>query len=301
MNNKKKGIYMLIGFIFTILLISVVSAGFWNKITGKAPGPQPQNIALNVVGINPIVIESIISPGPQQPTEADSPAPTTVTFVIWVTDPDGVQDINPATVRAWFTKLGSPDKAKALCSFSANIDSDTNSYSCSINMNYFDASGDWNIRAEAADFGNTALIEDSLGITFTYQELKAMTNSQPSLTWPNLVPGAVDQTSNNDPATITNTGNYVGNVKITAYNLVGTDSTPFSANLFTIGETTGALEECDAPTTAAQMADSTTTVVATTSGGGDTNDLYYCITTVPSVPTQAYSTTTSWMVVYEQP
>jgi len=297
--NNKKGIYILISFIFVILLISIVSAGLWSKITGKAQGPQPQNIALNVVGINPIVIEYIEALAPQQPTEADTPAPTTVTFEIRVTDPDGVQDINPSTVRAWFTKLASPDKSKVLCLFSSNIDSDTDSYSCSIDMNYFDASGDWSIRAEAADFGNTALIEDGLGITFTYQQLAAMTNSQPSLTWPNLVPSAIDQTSDNDPATIANTGNYVGNVKITAYDLVGTDSTPFPANLFTIGETTGALEECDAPATAAQMADSTSTIVAATPGGGNANNLYYCITTVPSVPTQAYSTTTSWMVVYE--
>jgi len=298
MNNKKKGVYVTIFFISTVLLISIVSAGLWEKITGKAAGPQPQNIALNVVGANPIIIESIIDPGAQDPTEANTPTPTTVTFTIWVTDPDGRQDIDPTTVKAWFTKPGSPDKAKVLCSFSANEDGNTDIYSCSIDMDYFDASGDWDMRAEAADFGNTATIEDALGITFTYNQLAAMTNSQPSLTWPNLVPSAVDQTSDNDPATITNTGNYVGNVKITAYDLVGTDLTLFPANHFTIGETTGLLEECDAPATATQMTDSTPAIVATTSGGGDTNDLYYCITTVPIVPTQAYATTSPWMVVY---
>jgi len=297
--KKERGVYILF-LLVAILLISMISAGILDKIktiTGKAESPVPQNISITVVGVHPVVIEYIENIAPQQPTEADTPSPKTVIFEIRVTDPDGVADIDDSSVKAWFEKLGETSKPKVLCSPNGNIDTDTNSYLCSINMNYFDANEDWQIRAEASDFGNKTLIEDVLSVFFTYQELKAMTNSQPSLTWPNLVPGETNKTANNDPAIITNTGNYEGNVKITAYDLIGVDLTPFPANRFTIGETEGG--ECNAPATAKQMSDSATTIVATTLGGGTANSLYYCITTIPLVPTQSYSTTTSWRVVYD--
>lgn len=302
MKDKKKGFYIIIFFIFTILLISIVSAGFWDKITGKAP-QRPQDISINVVGIRPVVIEYIEAISPKDPIENSI---TTIVFEVRVTDPDGVSDINDSSVRAEFSKIGETTKTNS-CQWQKDIDSDTANYSCSIDMQYYDGSGTWNIKISATDFGSKILIEDTS--SFVYQELKAMTLSPASLTWPNIIPGSINQTSDNDPAVITNTGNYNGEISVKAYDLTGetVPSELIPSEKFSIGGiSTGANEECNPPSTATSMGTNgqTTSIANTDSnpGPGPNNyeELYYCIPSFPLVSSQRYSTSAggSWYVLY---
>lgn len=302
MMHKKKGSYILISFIFAILLISMVSAGFWNKITGKAP-TQPQDISINVIGTNPVVIEYIEAILPQSPTEDLT---TTVVFEVRITDPDGVADIDDSSVNAEFSKLGETTRIGS-CLWQSDIDSDTASYSCSIDMQYYDGAGTWNIKISATDFGSAILVEDT-STTFVYQELKAMTLSPASLTWPNIIPGSLNQKSDNDPSTITNTGNYDGEISVTSYDLIGetlpAESIP--SEDFSIGILTGLDEECDVPLTATSMGlDGTTTSITNSDsnpgpGPGNYEEIYYCIPSFPLVSSQTYSTIGggSWYVLY---
>jgi hypothetical protein len=302
MKKGKKQFYLIISFIFSILLISMVSAGLWNKITGKAPA-QPQDISINVIGTNPVVIEYIEAILPQSPTESLT---TTVEFNVRVTDPDGVSDIDDSSVNAEFSKLGEITKNND-CLWQNDVDSDTANYSCSIDMQYYNGAGTWNIKINATDFGSAILVEDT-STTFVYQELKAMTLSPASLTWPNIIPGSINQTSNNDPSTITNTGNYNGEISVTSYDLSG-ETTPgelIPSEDFSIGILTGADEECNAPATATNMGlDGTTTSIINSDsnpGPGPNNyeEIYYCIPSFPLVSSQIYSTSLggSWYVLY---
>jgi hypothetical protein len=302
MKSKKKGVYM-ISFIFAILLISMVSAGLWNKITGKAP-IQPQDISITVVGANPVVIEYIEPIPPQNPIESST---TTIELDVRVTDPDGVSDIDDSSVFAEFTKLGEITRLGA-CPWQNDVDSDTANYTCSVDMQFYDGAGTWNIKINATDFGNATLVEDT-STSFIYQELKAMVISPASLTWPNIIPSSINQTSNNDPTKINNTGNYDGEISVTSYDLLGetipAESIP--SEDFSIGIiSTGANEECNTPSTATSMGVNGTTTAITNSdsnpGPNPTNyeEIYYCIPSFPLVSSQIYSTTggSSWYVLY---
>jgi len=302
MKDKKKGLYITMFFIFTIFLISIVSAGFWNKVTGKAQ-QQPQDISINVVGANPVVIEYIETLLPQNPTENSI---TTIVFEVRITDPDGVSDIDDSSVSAEFSKIGETTKNDN-CQWQSDIDSDTASYSCSIDMQYYDSAGTWNIKISAKDYGSKILVEDT-SKNFVYQELKAMTLSPESLTWPNVIPGSTNQASDNDPAIITNTGNYNGEISVTAYDLIG-ETVPgesIPSEEFSIGISTGTNEECNAPATATSIGENgaTTSIANSDSnpGPGPANyeELYYCIPSFPLVTSQRYSTSVggSWYVLY---
>lgn len=303
MKSKKKGFYIIISFIFAMLLISMVSAGLWNKITGKAQ-QQPQDISINVVGINPVVIEYIEAIPPQSPTENSV---TTIIFEVRVRDPDGTPDIDDSSVNVEFSKIGEITKTNN-CPWQSDIDSDTTSYLCSVDMQYYDGAGNWDIKISATDFGSKILVEDT-STSFVYKELKAMNLFPASLTWPNIIPGSINQTSNNDPSIITNTGNYDGEISVTSYNLIGEidpgESIP--SEEFSIGILTGADEECNAPTTATNMGlDGTTTSITNSDsnpGPGPTNyeEVYYCIPSFPlGISSQTYSTSAggSWYVLY---
>lgn len=267
----------------------VSAAGFWNKITGKAQ-QQPQDIAINVVGINPVVIEYIEVITPQSPTENSI---TTVVFEVRITDPDGVNDIDDSSVFAEFSRSGDTTK-KNNCLWLSDIDSDTAGYSCSIDMQYYNGAGTWNIKINATDFGSKILVEDT-SRTFIYQELKAMTLSPATLTWPNVIPGSVNQMSDNDPSVVTNTGNHEGPIVIQAKNLYGeTRITEFiPADSFTAGTSTGKKDpECD-PATSSFLQDSADIIIINSmlnKGVAAQEEIFYCIPQVPLISSQTYST-----------
>jgi len=308
--NKKRGIYIMFSIFISLLAISIVSAGIFDKfktITGRAE-QQPQDISITVAGTNPVVIEYIEDPDTQIPAPAPTEgSTTTITFEVWVTDPDGVADIDDSSVAAEFSR-GAVTRVDAdNCAWISDLDADTASYSCSIDMQYYDEAGTWNIKISATDFGSGTLVEDT-SETFTYLELKAMTISPPALTWPAIIPGSTNQISDNDPTIVTNTGNYDGAISVTALDLVG-ETTPevIPANAFTIGLSTGGgppLEECNAPTTATALITGTTAIIGSDSnpGLGGTEELYYCIPSFSfGIPSQVYSTTAagdSWYIVY---
>ena len=109
-------------------------------------------------------------------------------------------------------------------------------------MLYWDGNGAWTINTQGRDLGNTTLVYNTTA-SFTYNLLKALVISPISLTWPSVSLGATNQTSNNDPTIINNTGNYnaTGKIAVNALNLHGeTNALEFiSAANFTIDIDTG--------------------------------------------------------------
>jgi hypothetical protein len=238
----------------------------------------------------PPIINSIGPISPANPVESDvSP----VIFPAQVSDPNGYTDITSIIVNA--SMIGETTK-NGVCNFRNSVNTTTANYTCVISMQYYDKAGVWNVNLTATD-SQGAKASNNLQ-NFIYQELKAITVIQPigALSWPALSTSASNQLSNNDPTIINNTGNYVGNISITAYNLVGQarSSEFINANNFRAGPTSGL--EC----AAAQLQNSVAVNTGSLLNRGQSAiaNVYYCIPSVPSVSSQAYSATgaSSWII-----
>jgi len=307
----KRGIYVIItlGVILSILLIvPLISAGLsdWFKaiITGKL-GSQTTNISISVAGANAAQIIFVETIGNRDANESGI---RSITFNITMSDPDGVLDLNDTSVNASFSMVGYTTRFNSTCTWIMDVSTTAANYTCEIEMYYWDANGDWTINVSGTDLGNTTFVYNDT-TNFQYNELKAMVIHPPNLTWPGVSIGAQNQTSDNDPTYINNTGNYNGEVKVTAINVHGeTNSSEFipAAN-FSIGTVTTGTNECNKTLLVNASAE---TIISSNASRGNLSvgagvgqeELYYCITEVPStgISSQTYSTTSagSWTIAY---
>jgi len=95
-------------------------------------------------------------------------------------------------------------------------------YSCVVHLWYFDAGGTWTINASIKD--TNGVHSENRTTQFLLATTTAMIMSPTALTWPSLELSGVNQTSNNDPITINNTGNKdiaAGGITVTGYDLQG--------------------------------------------------------------------------------
>ena len=254
--------------------------------------------AISIINLAPnitLVDNATSFGGGVNPTEAGN---TTVSFEVRVLDPNGVDDINDSSVIASFSRTGEATRSGNNCSFSSDIDSTTRSYTCSIDMRYFDGSGTWDISVSAEDNQGQSVTNNSRD--FQYNELKAIVIS------PNLISFSQAQVnatnvSSDSPTVINNTGNFnaTGNVSVNAINLLG-ETNPnetINANNFSI----------DIDTDCGGVVLQNATDVLITNSILDTGDLdtgqgkeelYHCINLVPNLSVQTFSTSTggSWTI-----
>lgn len=309
--GTKKDLYLTVFSVVVVLMLgSFVSADFFDWITGKASN-QPTNVSVTITGSNPVVVEFVLNNtiGVASPTEANV---TNLNFEVHVSDADGVDDINDTSVTFNFSKAGEPLRFNSsVCTHVGDIDATTANYTCSTDMFFFDDAGTWSIGVGANDVGNgTAQYNNTQ--TFVYSQLKALVVSPPSLTWATLSSGSLNQSSNNDPTVINNTGNFNGTINVTGVNLLGetTPSNYIDVANFTVGLATGSDIECDTDDSdGASLVNGTAAVILNSvsnrgnlsagSGAGQEN-FYYCIPQVPTVPSQTYSTDAggSWTIIY---
>ncbi|MCX8159098.1 MAG: hypothetical protein N3D20_02300 [Candidatus Pacearchaeota archaeon] len=301
---EKKSVFWIL-FLICLVVLPIVSAGFWENlqksITGRATS-QPTNVSVSVIGTNPVQIIYVQPISSVNPTEASY---TNVSFEVRVYDPDGVGDINVSSVYANFSRVGESTRFSGLCPKISDLNAYTSNFNCSILMWYWDGNGVWNVNVMASDIGNKSIrVNDTT--YFTYNLLKAMIISPNALTWPALSTGATNEKSNNDPTIINNTGNYNGSVSVIGINLLGETSPSYNipANNFSVGNNDGVV--CASGTI---LVNGTATTISGTSanrgnlsagGGAGQENLYYCIPLVPNVPSQTYSTLQggSWTILY---
>ncbi len=300
----KKRVIISLG-ILILLIIPLISASFfdnfWGRMTGKATSRET-NISITVAGANAAQV-TFISPIPNtNPTESSS---TSIKFFATLYDADGVSDLNDTSVNASFTRSGETTRSNSTCVLIGDLDANSANYSCTITMWYFDGNGAWNINVSGTDLGNQTRVFNTTE-EFTYNELKAMVVSPKSLTWPGVSIGATNQTSDNDPTTVNNTGNFDGTIDVTGINLLGetTASEFIPVANFSIGILDGS--ECDDTTlvngSATEITNSDSGPGNISAGGGAGQEqLYYCITEVPGdISSQIYSTSGggSWTIAY---
>jgi hypothetical protein len=315
--KTKRGLYAIVFLIFIILLISTVSAGFfdWFKktITGLAP-QQPQNITITVTGANPVQITYVSPIAGVNPEEANF---TMIHFNVTMYDPDGVSDLNDTSVQANFSTEGYAEvRENSTCEHIIDFGNSAN-YTCSIEMQYWDNNGTWNITVRGRDLGNTNWMYNTT-TAFVYNTLRAMRLSPEELTWPSVSSGDTNQTATDDPTVINNTGNYNGTIRMAAINLLGEDnpSQAIYAENFTIDIETGGgacsaetCIECDGTQLQNYSGGSGIVTIVnaipnpgnlTLVAGSGQEELYYCVTEVPAISSQEYSTLQggSWTIIY---
>lgn len=312
---KDNVIVILFGIFIFMLFINLSSANFFDwfgKITGRVT-QRETNVSTTINGTNGVILQTILntSLGSVSPTEGST---TTATIYVIVNDTDGAADINKTSINVTFLKSGDVNRGNNSCDYLADLTSQTANFSCTVDMQYYDGTGTWTIRACGRDIGNGTYVCNATQV-FTYNQLQALTMSPSSLTWATLSPNAGNQTSNNDPSVINNTGNYnFPNVTVRGYNLHGESVTTEFINVanFTIGNNTGSSAECDtsAIQNATLLTNGTNAQIRHTNlsrGNYSVNNgvtgqeqLYYCILAVPPVSSQTYSTSYtggSWIVI----
>ncbi|MEK6917650.1 MAG: hypothetical protein AABW51_01765 [Nanoarchaeota archaeon] len=233
-----------------------------------------------------------ISSIPSLPPIENSMRP--VTFNVSVSDPDGYTDIT--SVSAQFSMAGEPTRINSSCTLQNGAGNNAN-YSCTINMQYYDKDGNWNVTINVTDSQSQQGTNNSQ--IFVYQLLKAIVINSPTtgLTWPGLSQGQTNIFSNNDPTVIENTGNYQGPILITAFDLFGQTNPAqiISASNFIAGPASGL--EC----TATQLSNNFQISIAGSNllrGPGAQTQIYYCLNSVPLVSSQDYSASgaSSWII-----
>ncbi len=302
----KKGIYILISLIFTILLISTVSAeGFWDwfkkTITGKASTTPTFNTSITFVGIEPIsnikVWNATLTGGAVTPVELGF---LNISFNVSITDEDGAGDINDSSVKVEFAFGSAETKqnttACSKISGGGESNASTQNYSCSIAMVYYDAPGAWQINVSATDLGNKTYYENS-SMNFTYALLEGIAISPATITWPDTSPGSIDVTSNQN-TTVNNTGNFnCTNLSVTGVHLYGATTHFLEIANFTSSINSTTADTCNNGNTlingtAQQISVANVSAGNLSLGGGVAQEIiYYCIDEVPTgLPSQAYST-----------
>jgi len=309
---KKRGI-LIVMFIAIILIVPLISAGFfestWNKITGMGSSTSPVTLNISVTSGAPTVyavynLSSAI-------TLTDAPSPTFIVINFSVTDPDGAANLNNASAAINLTKAGEELRYNSSCAVK-NYGGNYANYTCNVTLWWWDASGvDWKISANISDLGGNIRINDSNFVTVN--TLTGFTMSPSTLTFSGIVAGATNQTPTNDPLILNNTGNYdvtINNVKMNATDLVGETNqgkflwaSNFSASIYTGGNI-----ECNITASATQMVNMSDTAIANTilsAGNYTMNDgtgqenVYLCLRKVGvELTQQQYSTNQfgSWSV-----
>lgn len=227
-----------------------------------------------------------------------------------VSDANGKDDIDNSSAQIRISLAGETDRTNSSCAASAST-STTIQFNCTVGIWYFDGAGSWTINVSVRDKSST--YTENRSTTFELLSTTAMTMSPNALTWATLELGRTNQTANNDPIRINNTGNKniaVGGITVTGYNLQGiTTLTDFinaeNFSIFPVNNTgSGGPIECNGTQmfngTSGAAAPQTISVANITRGNNSIDDgtaasgqeeLFVCLRFVPlGITRQSYDT-----------
>ena len=226
-----------------------------------------------------------------------------------VYDADGFTDINFSNAKAQFNRTLETTRKDPSCTNTANWSTNYANFSCTVNIWYFDGSGDWTVNASIGDLSSANAVNQTA--LFTLGQTSAFVTSPGNLTFGTLSRGSSNQTASNDPLLLNNTGNKnitAGNIQINATDLIGETNVAYgiwAANI-SVGIFTGSNKECDIGINgnASSMNKSYFNAVnqsillvgnhSTNDGSTGQEQLYFCIRTIGTENIgQAYSTNTT--------
>ncbi len=286
----KKRLVVITLLIIMSLIVPYVNAGFFDffKKLQKSPSQQT-DITIQVGNVAPMIlsVQSIPAVTLLAGTTKD------VIFNFTARDNNGVSDLNDASALAKFNKTGEPLRTGS-CILAETMGSNKK-YQCTVQMQYFDDNGAWSVNVSIKDLAGLSG-EDSATL-FTVSQLSDISINPTVINFPVVAPGGTNIISSQQTET-TNNGNFEvpldGPLSITSYNLTGltTPSEYIPAMNFNISGLAGAGTAC---TTGTKLADEISTTILGTSlargAVGNTENLTYCLTSVPIISSQSYSTT----------
>ena len=234
-------------FIFLLLLLIALIAvglfsGFLGKITTLATNPVGVNITVGAAAIidvgNGSTTQTLIA-GPRNTTR------TGINFTVYHGAGTTILNDSSLFVNATFWGGTGEVTRNASCT-RYNSSASYVTYYCNLTLFWYDGAGNWNITAFIMD--NNSNVATNSTATFTLPSLTGFAISPANLTWSPIAPGSTNQTSNNDPLELNNTGNQQfgvgangGNISINATTLQGetTATQVLFAKNFTVATITG--------------------------------------------------------------
>ncbi|MCH7850487.1 MAG: hypothetical protein IH845_02480 [Nanoarchaeota archaeon] len=213
---NKKAIIM-VALLIGLFTISFASAGLfsdlWGNITGYASfGDTIVNLTIGNTAPTITFVTTV--------SDVDPIEDSTRTFIINFTadDDDGASDLDVAQMNV--TSSGEAERINSSCATQGSPFGNSQNYTCTINLYYFDANAVWTVNATINDSAGTVVSNST--ISFTFNILLAMKMSPTQLDWPSLTITSTDIGSNTDPITINNTGNdAITNITVNATDLAG--------------------------------------------------------------------------------
>ena len=320
MGKKKRGIYIVLCMLFFMLVISsAVSAGFIDWFKKTITGRPTQSVSLNITVGVPQIIKVYNSSATTGGGLNSGPSSTTLIINFSVYNAAGGSNLNSSKARMNITRTGEDIRENTTCQdIPAEMGGSYANFTCLIQMWWYDEVGTWDIAAFIEDNDTNAAVNTSaninVGSTTGFQLYPT------SVTFPGVVTGAKNTTSNNDPIVLNNTGNAeIGggintlNVSINATNLRGETNNALAlwARNFSMGTSTGGTPpaECGVVSTSVFLNRSLFVNITAAflengnysinNGTAGQEQLYLCLTLAGSeLTTQSYSTSneSSWTV-----
>ncbi|MBU0894114.1 MAG: hypothetical protein KKF48_01455 [Nanoarchaeota archaeon] len=232
-----------------------------------------------------------------------APLATTVIINFSVYDANGVSDLNGSTANISFIRGSEETRFNSTCTrFEDNGENSAN-FTCNVTMWWWDASGSWGIKAYIRD--NNTNEATNTSTNFSIASITGFEIGPVNLSWI-VSPNSINQTSENDPIIINNTGNkqsgYItGNISINASNLRGETylTEAIYAENFSVALSSGGtfpnLDECAGSFMSNFTLVNVTGAILpkgnfTKNDGTAQEELYFCINAISDISTQAYST-----------
>ena len=219
----KKEIYLFMFVMILVLLVGFVSAGFFDDFYARITGKDTVGTAsLNVTIGNAAPTISFVAAIPAITPEESGVNYTS--FIVNVTDSDGVDNIDDNSVEARFELSGETTRVNTSCILLADIDANSANYSCTVGLYYFDKNdASWTVNVTAIDANSARGINSSTTVQFSL--LTSMVTGG-ALAWATLGLSATNTGADNNPIIVNNTGNDIDlSINITAFDLEGL-STP---------------------------------------------------------------------------
>jgi len=220
-----------VGMVFVFAMLALLSSSIVAGFFHKDPDLSPVDVTANVGNEPPTVVSvsAVTDSGGVAGTVNPFSGGTRDAFVSFVMDDaNGGNDLNLASGIAEFDITGNPNalrtvacSAAATCPACANPATQRN-YTCTVQMQYYDIDGVWNVNVSAADSAGIR-VENNIN-TFTYTSLFAVNIAIPSIAWGTLGIAASDFNQTADLSLgIENFGNTVLNtMNVNASQLNGT-------------------------------------------------------------------------------
>lgn len=222
---------------------------------------------------------------------------TQVEVIFDVTDLEGFADINDSSVNISldYNLGGEPMRNIFTCLAPTNDGLNTKTYTCTVNMEFYDAPGAWTAIVNISDFTGPASNQSNQ--SFTINPVTGI--SSVPINFGTLTPGTIDQTAT---GIVTNEGNtpiVAGGISIQSENLIGQSqpSENIPGDLFKAAGLAQA-DVCGLGTLLSPVSFSQTITSFTLlpKGAASTETISYCLTQVPTISAQLYSTNTPWEI-----